>query len=135
MASEFRVLWRREGLSRRTKLFQRRDAAERWMLRLEGRMAEVTGLDPDADAGDGRCNQSVWDDMAVRLPPLIELALHERPVGEWEPREERQPAPFPALPTDAELIAIGDHAPQRLHDRFRGRGYALSMNPDDDIPF
>lgn len=91
---EYRVVWQREGLRRATKLYQTRKAAERWAFLVQGRMAEVTGDDPE-DYGccdgymcgcSGKTNRELWAERAAGIPPLIAgPEIESREVGEWAP--------------------------------------------------
>ncbi len=99
--SEYRVRWQREGLRPKTRIFQRRQAAERLMLVLEGRLAEVTGLDPDdyaccsgfECACYGASNAQVWAKERAALPPLVQgPELQERNVAPWATVNERRAA-------------------------------------------
>lgn len=93
---EFRVVWRREGLSRRVKLFQRREAAERKSLRLQGVFLSEPVVDPDGfvccdgceDGCGGLTNAQLRAQTRVMyegLPPLVEgPRIEVREVGDWE---------------------------------------------------
>lgn len=94
---EYRVRWQREGLTQRTLIYQTRVGAERRALVLQGRMAEVTGSDPNAYAccsggsyaGDfcgcgGVTNGEAWAQASSTVPPLVDGPVVEaRPVGAW----------------------------------------------------
>ncbi len=89
-AREYRVTWQREGLPKKRRLYQRRDAAEKFvrLLRGESRAAE----DPDAfaccsgyDCGcGGVTNAEAWEARYGDMPRLvIGPVLASRPVGDW----------------------------------------------------
>lgn len=111
---EYRVIWRREvgevyehdtgatdyddspgGL--RSRIYQRRHAAERLALIISGgtdNMAKATGDDPDdyaccsgSECGcGGLTNRDAWAKRAAEFPTLIEgPTIQAREVGEWEP--------------------------------------------------
>jgi hypothetical protein len=110
MASEYRLIWRRESGyvydhetgaddyddspgPLRSRIYQRRAPAERLALILQGRMAEATGLDPDDFACcsgwecgcGGKTNAEVWAEKAEEIPPLVEgPTIQRREVGKWE---------------------------------------------------
>lgn len=93
---EYRVRWRRQDLGPRTAVYQTEAGARRKALVLQGRMAEATGLDPDAKwccngnycPCDGRTNQQEWDRVQAELPPLtFGPVIERRPVGEWQSAE------------------------------------------------
>lgn len=93
---EYRVTWQRDGLPKRRKLYQRRDAAERWIRRLgqEG----YADVDPDDfaccsgfDQGvqvcgcNGLTNAEAWEQTYAKMPRLVGPPVFEsRVVGEWE---------------------------------------------------
>lgn len=89
---EYRVVWRRVKLDRNRKIFQTRRAAERFALVLQGRMQEVTQLDPDdyaccpgyeCDCG-GVTNAESWAQRTAEFPPLAEgPTVEARAVGAW----------------------------------------------------
>lgn len=130
MSVEYRLRWRRQGLGIRTKLYQDRAAAERWALILQGKMAEATGLDPEAyaccdgrdDGCGGRTNEQVWADRPGQ-PPLVELALEVRAVRPWQ-----SVLTYELPEVDTSDVAIEapnvDSAPVRTGDV-----------PEGDIPF
>lgn len=110
MKREWRVVWRREpeqlapgvtaGGARRTAIFQTEDAARRKALRLQGRLCEALGVDPDAPwccAGDPECGcrGSTWREREegfrardTMRQPLVELRIESRPVGAWGNSED-----------------------------------------------
>jgi hypothetical protein len=91
-STEYRVSWQRDGRSRRTRIWQTRDAAECHALVIQGRMVEATGKDPEAfrccdgnecDCG-GATNAQVWARQSEGVPPLtIGPVIDARTVGEW----------------------------------------------------
>lgn len=89
---EHRVVWQREGLSRRIKIVQTRKAADRFALVLLGQMEAATGRSRDEYACcngrecgcRGETLGDVWDAAAHGIPPLIfGPAIEARPVGDW----------------------------------------------------
>lgn len=135
MPEEFRVVWQRDGRQRRYKRWARRESAERHVLVLQGRMAEAhPELAPDepfccsgyACGCRGLTWHEHWESQARDVPPLVYgPVLQVRPIGEWATLSRAQPAPFPALLIDAELVPAGllpPHTPG-------------SSTTDDDIPF
>lgn len=102
MASEYRVRWRREdeddlGPPRqaRYRIYQKRKDAERWMAILQGRILEFDGLDPDepwcCPGGDCDCRgvtrREAIEQRFADVPPLVELTLQVREVGDWHETE------------------------------------------------
>jgi hypothetical protein len=90
---EFRVRWQREGEGRCSKLYQSEQMARRWCMKLEGRMEELTGLNPDdfaccsgAECGcGGALNRDVWEQEAAKYPPLVfGPVVDTREVGDWQ---------------------------------------------------
>lgn len=80
--TEFRVVWQREGFTKRSKRFRSRAQAERKALILQGRVAEATGEDPNAYAccpgtrdywcGCGGITKGeAWAQTARQVPPLV----------------------------------------------------------------
>lgn len=127
MGTEYAVRWMRLGLSPRSKLFQTKGAADRWALRLQGKMAEATGHDPEAHhccPGSYECGcggetwAEMWAKQAARFPPLVALMIDERDVGVW-----RKGEPFD-LPEPDEVDAV----------EYASVG-APTTGPPDDVPF
>src|SRR4051812_35369570 len=77
--TEFRVVWQREGVSKRTARYRSRAQAERKALILQGRMVEATGEDPnDYACCSGRecgcrgvTKAQAWAERAEQVPPLV----------------------------------------------------------------
>lgn len=101
---EYRVRWKREDhRSGVTRIYQTKAAAERCVLVVEGRLAEVfPNVDPEdfacCDGGDmapfaeGNCNcggkthADQWRERNEQFAPLVEgPTLEVRPVGIWSP--------------------------------------------------
>lgn len=150
-ANEFVVRWQRVGLSARQRVVQTEAAAQRWVLRLQGRMQEATGIDPesfvccDGSYGcgcGGRMWEQEWQARAERLPALVRCRIERRPVGEWELVEELQPAPFPLRPTltAGGTLVMLEGAPGEYVEHHAlpvaAAGPVWADPPDeDDIPF
>lgn len=92
-ANEYRVVWQREGLSRRTALRQTLAGAERLALVLQGRMEEATGRSRDelACCSGRECScggetlGEAWEARTRQIPSLVAVPLIEsRKVGPWE---------------------------------------------------
>lgn len=109
--AEYRVVWQREGYDKRRKIFGRRDAAERYVKRLQGELEPLPELgDPDdyACCSGRECGchgvtvaqaREQERERYSRFPPLVYgPVLQERPVGTWETLSAAQPAPYPAKP-------------------------------------
>jgi hypothetical protein len=75
---EFRVVWKREGQSRKRKLYQTRAAAESFVHLLRTSSSEEPPYDYDGSIGypDGQ-----WERMTATL--VEGPVLESRPVGEW----------------------------------------------------
>ena len=77
--TEFRVIWQREGVTRRSVRFRSRAQAERKALILQGCMVEATGEDPnDYACCSGRecgcrgvTKAQAWAERADQVPPLV----------------------------------------------------------------
>jgi hypothetical protein len=95
VAREWRLSWRRQGLSRRYLLRQSEEACQRYLLRLQGRMEE---LHPEVDpehyvcCEDERCTcgaratyAAEWARRGATVPPLVYWRIDSREVGAWEP--------------------------------------------------
>ncbi len=87
---EYRVTWQRKGLSKRRKLYQRRDAAEKWMRRLTAESFANENPDDYACCSGYYCgcggisNAEAWEQQYGQMPRLvIGPTLESRPVGDW----------------------------------------------------
>jgi hypothetical protein len=79
--TEYRVVWQREGLTKRTVRYRSRAQALSKALVLQGRMWEVTDEDPDgyaccSDMGGfcgcgGITNAAKWRQRTAEVPPLV----------------------------------------------------------------
>jgi hypothetical protein len=77
--TEFRVVWQREGLSKRSVRYRSRAQALSKALVLQGRIWEVTDQDPDgyaccsgAECGCGGLTRAqAWAQRSAEVPPLI----------------------------------------------------------------
>lgn len=92
-AREYRVVWQREGATKRRTIRQTEAAAQRFALVLQGRLAEATGLDPDGysccdgyECGcGGRSRAQDWAAATSRIASLIYgPVIESRSVGSWE---------------------------------------------------
>ena len=96
---EYRVVWKREGLRTKSRRYARVGQAERYLQIVEGRMAEATGLNPEAAACcdgwqcgcQGQTNAEVWAEVAARVPPLEWVRIEARPVGAWRLASSGEP--------------------------------------------
>ncbi len=101
---EYRVVWQRQPprrfpeceTSRKYAKYDSREAAERKALRLQYRLAEAYGADPNSffccdGHGCGCCGET-WAEREARFreenEPLKFLRIDSRPVGKWETEEE-----------------------------------------------
>jgi hypothetical protein len=148
VAREWRLSWRRQGLSRRYLLRQSEEACQRYLLRLQGRMEE---LHPEVDpehyvcCEDERCTcgaratyAAEWARRGATVPPLVYWRIDSREVGEWEPEAITAihlPEPEPGLeaPTHdwgplREPVTVGSL------EEFQ-RAYGPREEESDDIPF
>jgi hypothetical protein len=92
---EFRVVWKRQGLSRKTKTYKRLATADRRRLLLSGspdeRFAALRIADPDESAccsghecGCGGMTYREHDTEYIEgMPPLEYVVIEERTVGPW----------------------------------------------------
>lgn len=90
---EYRVVWQREGLSKRTKRYATRLAAERFSLIVQGRLIEAyPAINPDEIfccgghmcACRGMTYREHWESESKPYPPLIYgPIIEQREVGEW----------------------------------------------------
>lgn len=90
---EYRVIWKREGLSQRSRRFVQKKFANRWLMLLT--VPEPWDLF-DLDGDDYVCcsghecgcgGQTVRQSFNKRregLPKLINYGIQEREVGKWE---------------------------------------------------
>jgi hypothetical protein len=72
--TEYRVCWKREGLARRTKIYQTREGADRYVVTLQGAYEELMSEEEAAWWGTKRI-------PALEDGPTVEA----RVVGAWEP--------------------------------------------------
>ena len=90
-SDQFRVVWKRAGLIRKTRQYQTRRGAERFAGLFGPEPWLLFGKDPDAlnccsDPMCGCTGCTVREDHKERralYPPLEYVRIESRPVGEW----------------------------------------------------
>ncbi len=94
--NQYRVIWKREGIRRKTRTYATRKAAERWMILLGPEPWKYVDLPPDeVSCCDGyQCDcqgasvREMFEADRKKIPPLEYLTLEKRPVGQWTPTEK-----------------------------------------------
>lgn len=93
MKTEYRVVWKREGLGQKSRKFSRLRFAERYQsLLTSDKPWEVFGVDGDAyeccsgyecGCGGMRVKES-WINNRKHLPKLLSVKIQSREVGDWK---------------------------------------------------
>ncbi len=92
MKSEFRVIWKREGLRPKRKIFVRRASAEKYLLLFGPEPWTYLGKDPDerlcCDGYQCGCGGETYrqndERQRAEMPKLEWIRVETREVGEWK---------------------------------------------------
>jgi hypothetical protein len=107
------VRWQRLGMSRaKVRFYEKREAAERFALKLQGRMdeayPELNGNEPHCCGGSWDCDcggetwYDRWERESAQVPPLIRgPEVDYRPVGDWRLWAHSYVRPLPEAVVEA----------------------------------
>ncbi len=96
---QYRVVWKRQGLDRKTKVYATRRGADRFISLLGPAPWEGLGREPDelyccsgheCGCGGGTVRDRMLEDRKD-MPPLESISLEQRPVGQWNALPSRAP--------------------------------------------
>ena len=90
---EYRVIWKRKGLSRKFRPFARLEFAKRYSMLLGPEPWKYSNNDPDdykcCSGFECSCGGQTWREESEyrnkNQPPIEFLLIERRHVGDWEP--------------------------------------------------
>lgn len=92
---EYRVAWKREGLRRKYRLYQKESAAKKFLTLLGPEPWLAYGKKPDElECCSGRecscggmTHREASEEIHKSMPPLEDVRLESRRIGKWEPTD------------------------------------------------